>query len=161
VHRDLTYEIDLAARVGHLRHVSPGERAHAVLKLAQILGDEPSLSQQAVFRMVRLIHRHHAAEAFPALCGQRHGLLGHQCAKAAQEHIISASDGLDVVELRGDPERRIVVQFGAGERMVAPDLAEDLVKGLHVGIGSRLGRRPRQGVGQSRRRLGHRILHLS
>jgi hypothetical protein len=62
VHRDIAHEVDLAAGRGHQVDVAARQVAHAVLELADVLGREPGLGEQAVLDVFRLVHADHAAE---------------------------------------------------------------------------------------------------
>ena len=147
VDRDLADEVGLAAQLGQAIDVAARQGPHVGLQLADVLGRQPALRENAVFAVVRGVHPDHAAEA---LAGGRRGHgSGRQRPQAAEEHLVLAGHQLDVVEFRGHPERTIAGQFAPRERVVAADLPEDLVQRVHVGIGFRIDHRAGQMIGQA------------
>ena len=151
--RHVADEVALAAQGRHAVDVVPGDLADAALQPADVLGQEPGLGEDAVFRMVRGVHLHQgpqqvrtaAGHALDDLVALDRGEGGRPV--PGVEQVVLTADLQDVGVLAHDPEGIDPLQLDPGQRRVGPQPAEGLVHRPVLGIGRGREHRARDVVG--------------
>lgn len=142
-HGHVRDEIAAAAERRHAVHRRAGDRTDAGFKLAQIAGEEPSLGQGAVLRMLRGVHLHQALDQVRAAArdaphkGVALAVGQGRLSVAVVEQVRLALDIEDVGVLGNHPERIEALGSGEAKGVVRTKPAEGVMDPA-IGVGARI-----------------------